>query len=207
VFDGAHVLGLIATGVFQDPLREGAEVLIGSTHKSFPGPQGGIVLTDSDARAEELRWYLDVHEGLGIGLVDNPHPSRIAATGVVLELLKANPHYGAQVVRNAQALARALADLGVPVRFKSRGYTQSHQVVLDVPEPEAQRLRDRLDAAGIYVDGVGRVGTAEATWRGLVEADMEEAADCIAHVWASGAAADVRPRVAAVARRMRWLSA
>ena len=43
-----HVLGLIAGGEFQDPLREGADVMTGSSHKTFPGPQGGFVLSDSD---------------------------------------------------------------------------------------------------------------------------------------------------------------
>ena len=49
VFDGAHVLGLIAGGEFQDPLREGADVLIGSTHKSFFGPQGGLIVSNNHA--------------------------------------------------------------------------------------------------------------------------------------------------------------
>ncbi len=44
VYDAAHVLGLIAGGQFQDPLSEGADVVTGSTHKTFPGPQGGIIL-------------------------------------------------------------------------------------------------------------------------------------------------------------------
>ncbi|MEX2726365.1 MAG: serine hydroxymethyltransferase, partial [Candidatus Sigynarchaeum springense] len=46
VFDGSHVLGLIAGGEFQDPLRQGADVLLGSTHKTFFGPQGGVVLSN-----------------------------------------------------------------------------------------------------------------------------------------------------------------
>ncbi|MDI6805443.1 MAG: hypothetical protein QMD20_02130 [Candidatus Bathyarchaeia archaeon] len=45
-FDGSHVMGLIAGGQFQDPLREGADTLFGSTHKTFFGPQGGIILAD-----------------------------------------------------------------------------------------------------------------------------------------------------------------
>ena len=46
MYDGAHVLGLIAGGEFQDPLREGADVMTGSSHKTFPGPQGGFLLSD-----------------------------------------------------------------------------------------------------------------------------------------------------------------
>ena len=48
MYDGAHVLGLIAGGEFQDPLREGADVMTGSSHKTFPGPQGGFVLSNSE---------------------------------------------------------------------------------------------------------------------------------------------------------------
>ena len=48
MYDGAHVLGLIAGGQFQDPFREGADVGTGSSHKTFPGPQGGFVLSNSD---------------------------------------------------------------------------------------------------------------------------------------------------------------
>src|SRR5207237_4484226 len=47
-YDGAHVMGLIAGGTFQDPLHEGADVLTGSTHKKLPGPQHGIRLSDSE---------------------------------------------------------------------------------------------------------------------------------------------------------------
>ena len=48
MYDGAHVLGLIAGGVFQDPLREGADIMTGSSHKTFPGPQGGFLLSSSE---------------------------------------------------------------------------------------------------------------------------------------------------------------
>ena len=50
VYDGSHVMGLIAGKQFQDPLREGATTLFGSTHKSFPGPQGGIILSNADEK-------------------------------------------------------------------------------------------------------------------------------------------------------------
>ena len=48
MYDGAHVLGLIAGGQFQDPLREGADIMTGSSHKTFPGPQGGFLLSSSE---------------------------------------------------------------------------------------------------------------------------------------------------------------
>ena len=51
MYDAAHVMGLVAGGQFQDPLREGADVMTGSSHKTFPGPQGGFVLSDSEDEA------------------------------------------------------------------------------------------------------------------------------------------------------------
>ncbi len=55
MYDGAHVLGLIAGGQFQDPLREGADVMTGSSHKTFPGPQGGFLLSSSEDEAFQKR--------------------------------------------------------------------------------------------------------------------------------------------------------
>src|SRR5206468_7737240 len=77
-YDGSHVLGLIAGGQFQDPLREGADVLFGSTHKSFFGPQGGLGVTDRDdlfaTMVDRFPWRVGV----------NSHWNRIAATAHAL---------------------------------------------------------------------------------------------------------------------------
>ena len=172
VFDGSHVLGLIAGGVFQDPLREGADALIGSTHKSLPGPQGGLVLTNSDEIAARYRAILDFDVKSGIGLVDNPHPARIAALGVALERLIEDRGYGRRVVENARALAKGLEEEGVPVRFRDRGYTESHQLFLDLPGAEAEAYCRALEEKGIFIDVAGRMGAAEVTSRGMDPDDM-----------------------------------
>jgi glycine hydroxymethyltransferase len=183
VYDGSHVLGLVACGVFQDPLREGADALIGSTHKSFPGPQGGIVLTDSDEIASRYRALLDFDVKAGIGLVDNPHPARIAALGVALEHLLADRGYGRRVVENARALAAGLREEGVPVRFADRGFTESHQVFLDLPEREAEAYCRALEEKGIFIDVAGRMGTAEITSRGLDPDDVRALAFTLGAVY------------------------
>ncbi|MCU0723739.1 MAG: hypothetical protein MUC63_09025 [Planctomycetes bacterium] len=172
VYDGSHVLGLLACGEFQDPLREGADALIGSTHKSLPGPQGGLVLTNSDEIAAAYRSMLDFDLAAGIRLVDNPHPGRIAALGVALERLLSDRGYGRRVIDNARALAAGLQEEGVPVRFRDRGFTASHQVFLDLPEREAEAFCRALEEKGIFVDVAGRMGTAEATSRGMDPDDM-----------------------------------
>jgi glycine hydroxymethyltransferase len=200
VFDGAHVLGLIATGEFQDPLREGAEVLFGSTHKSLYGPQGGLILTNSKELDEQMRSFLDVDVESGIGLVDNPHMNRIAALGIALEELERDRGYGTQVIKNAKALARALEEQGVPVRFGDRGYTESHQLLLNIKEPRAVELCHRMEKAGIFCDEGGRLGTGEVTHRGMREDDMAEVGALFAEVYKRGARDATRKAVQKLAR-------
>lgn len=177
VFDGSHVLGLIAGGQFQDPLREGAEVLIGSTHKSFFGPQGGIIL--SNAYEENLRGV--VHPAI----VDNAHWNRIAALQVALnEMKRFGKRYAQQVVRNSRALAEALDEHGVKLLGKENGFTESHQVIVDVPsEAEGFRLARKLEDANIIVDIGIRIGTSEETRRGMRESQMGQIAELISRVW------------------------
>lgn len=202
-YDASHVLGLVATGAFQDPLGEGADVLAGSTHKSLPGPQGGLVVTDDDALAEALDVYLGVDVERGIGLVDNTHPHKIAALGVALQEIRDRPAYGAAVQRNSAALAAALDDEGVPVAYADHGYTESHQVVLDLPPDEASGLCDDLARVGVFVDRAGRVGTAEPTWRGLGPGDMEDVAAIVGDVHEDGPSEKLGKRTRDVARRQR----
>ncbi|MGQ9582555.1 MAG: hypothetical protein ACUVV6_03465 [Thermoplasmatota archaeon] len=186
VYDGAHVLGLIATGVFQDPLREGAEVLFGSTHKSLYGPQGGVILTNSSELDRAMRAFLDVDVESGIGLVDNPHPNRIAALGVALEEILRDRSYGKAVVQSARALGRALDELGVPMRFAERGYTESHQLLLDLRPEKAAELCHQGERVGLFMDEGGRLGTAELVHRGMRPGDMGAIAALLAELYKSG---------------------
>ena len=203
VYDGSHVLGLIASGEFQDPLNEGAEVLFGSTHKSFYGPQGGIILTNSSEHEETLRNYLDLDIDGGIGLVDNIHMNRIAALGLAMEEMLEDRDYGARVIRNAKALAKRLDELDVPVKFGNRGFTESHQVLLDMDAAEAVNLCHRLEKVGIYIDVGGRLGTAEITHRGMRGSDVDEIAELIGEVYHKRGGEKIRERVRRVAEGSR----
>ncbi len=166
-FDGSHVLGLIAGGEFQDPLGEGAQLLFGSTHKSFFGPQGGIILGNKDP-GELLK------EKIYPAFVDNAHWNRIAALTLSLaEMKKFGKPYASQIVRNSSALAKSLHDYGFPVIAGHLGFTRSHQVILDYGSLEkATGIAKRLQNANIIVDCVIRVGTCEATRRGMKESEM-----------------------------------
>ncbi|MGA8542991.1 MAG: serine hydroxymethyltransferase [Thermoplasmata archaeon] len=179
-YDGSHVLGLIAGGQFQDPLAEGADVLYGSTHKSFPGPQGGLLVTDR----EDLFRQLD--PALVWRVFDNAHWHRIAALAqTLLELERCGREYATAVVGNAQALGRALTDLGVPLVCETEGFTRSHQLHLDRPrlrtvaDVSAGALARRLERQRLLIDLVGRIGTAEIARLGLTPADMPRLAELL----------------------------
>ncbi|MCS7115591.1 MAG: hypothetical protein RMJ15_06105 [Nitrososphaerota archaeon] len=173
-FDGSHVLGLIAGKRFQDPLREGAHALFGSTHKSFFGPQGGIILADKE-HGEVMK------EKIFPRFVDNAHWNRIAALTLALaEMKKFGEAYAEQVIRNSRALAKTLYDYGFPVKCPNLGFTSSHQVILDFGDREQSiRIAEKLQRANIIVDRAIRIGTCEVTRRGMKEGEMLKIAELI----------------------------
>jgi glycine hydroxymethyltransferase len=176
-FDGAHVLGLIGGGRFQDPLREGAEILIGSTHKSLFGPQGGMIL--SNATSGKI-----VKESIHPGLVDNAHYNRIAALCMaLLELKSFGKAYTDQVVINAQTIGKALDERGVPVKCREYNYTESHQIILDDDKFKGKTdYHLTLEQANIVIDRGTRIGTCEVTRRGMKQPEMERIAELIARL-------------------------
>ncbi|MBI4182958.1 MAG: aminotransferase class I/II-fold pyridoxal phosphate-dependent enzyme [Proteobacteria bacterium] len=187
-YDGAHILGLTAGGAFQDPLREGAEILVGSTQKTLGGPIGGLIMTTDEAAGAEIT-------RLTTGLVSNYHNNRVAALAVSLaEMARFGRAYAAQVVDNARALATALDREGVPVVGKERGYTASHIVLLDTTAlpvgeaafkrlEEARILTTRVPLAHTYPERRGiRLGTAAVTRRGMREEAMSRIATLIGRV-------------------------
>jgi glycine hydroxymethyltransferase len=177
VYDASHVLGLVAGGEFQDPLREGCSLMIGSTHKSFPGPQGGIILSNNEVAFEKVAGK--IHPGI----VDNIHLDRVAALAVALiEMIQFGRPYAQAVVRNSQALAKALASQGVKLRGSTVGYTKSHQILLDYDPARLQLIASRLEQANIIGDNGGRLGTSELTRMGYGPADMDTVAELVAMV-------------------------
>jgi len=181
VYDGSHVLGLIAGKQFQDPIREGASVLFGSTHKSFFGPQGGIILASKETGAI-------IRERIFPGLVDNAHWNRIAALTLALaEMEKFGQQYATQVVKNAQTLAKTLAECGLPVACSSLGFTKSHQVYLDYGSfGNGRTVAKKLEKANIITDCGIRLGTNEMTRRGMKQAEMRKIAEFITRVMKDG---------------------
>src|SRR6266851_2490331 len=192
-FDGAHQLGLVAGGQFQDPLREGAAVMTGSAGKTFSGPQSGIIVWDDPALTEPI-----THAIFPV-LAATHQVNRVAALAAsAAEMLAYGHVYMAQIVRNAQALGAALSRRGIPVLGAHKGYTTTHQVIADVRALggglDAARLLARAnlitnknllpnDAPADWDRPSGlRMGTIEVTRLGMKEPQMEQIADFMARV-------------------------
>jgi len=175
IYDGSHVMGLLAGGEFQDPLREGCSLLIGSTHKSLAGPQGGLILGNNEKVFSKVT--TQVHPGI----VDNIHWNRVAALAVALmEMLQFGKSYAQAVVKNSQELGKRLVENGVSVRGASGGYSKSHQVLLDYDRAKCLLYAKRLEDSNIIVDNWCRVGTAEATRMGMGPEQMSDVAELMA---------------------------
>ena len=199
VYDASHVLGLIAGGEFQDPLREGCSLMIGSTHKSLAGPQGGIILSNNEDVFEKVAGK--IHPGI----VDNIHLDRVAALGVALiEMLQFGKPYAQGVVKNSQALAKALVAQGVQVKGAAAGYTKSHQVLLDYDPARLRQLSMRLEQANIIGDDGGRLGTSELTRMGYGPSEMETVAELVSLVVLGKKPADfVQKRVKSLVKQFQ----
>ena len=128
-YDGSHVLGLIAGGEFQNPLVEGADVLMGSTHKTFPGPQGAIICTNNE------NFFHNIEKGIFPGTVSNHHLHRLPPLAIVCEEMNEfGKSYAKQIIKNAKAFAAELDRNGFKVLGKKLGYTESHQILVDLSE-------------------------------------------------------------------------
>jgi glycine hydroxymethyltransferase len=192
-FDGAHQLGLIAAGQFQDPIREGAVVLTGSAGKTFAGPQSGIIVWDDP----ELT--VPITDAIFPMLVATHQVNRVAALAVsAAEMLAFGETYMRQIVRNAQALGDALHRRGIPMLGAHKGYTRTQQVIADVRKfGGGLEVAQRLARANVITNknliptdkpenwdhpGGLRMGTIEVTRLGMREEDMETIADFMARI-------------------------
>ena len=152
IYDGAHVLGLIAGGCFQDPLHEGADVMTGSSHKTFPGPQGGFILSSSD----DEKFQRKLNNAVFPGTCSSYHLHHVAGKVIALaEFIEYGEDLSKNTVANAQALASALAAEGFDVLAESRGYTASHQVLTrhgELDSGAGAKAADLLEQAGIITN-------------------------------------------------------
>ncbi|MGI0078746.1 MAG: serine hydroxymethyltransferase, partial [Nitrososphaerales archaeon] len=163
----------IAGKEFQRPLAEGADLMLGSTHKTLFGPQGGVILSDDESimgRIEQSYLYR---------FIDNFHLNRVAAFGVALEEIKlCGKEYARNVVQNSKVLASELDSLGLPVAGKEANFTRSHQVLLNYGD-RGGFVRDTLETNSIIVDSRVRLGTSEVTRKGMGTSKMKEIGELV----------------------------
>ena len=195
VYDAAHVLGLIAGGKFQAPLEEGADIITSSTHKTFPGPQGGIVATNRD----DL--FTTIKKGVFPRLTSNHHLHRIPSLGITaIEMMEFGKNYASQIVKNAKALGEACYELGIPVIAEELGFTESHQIAIDVSKIglKGKEAADLCEEANVIINknllpgeplknvkdpnGV-RIGVQEMTRFGMKESEMKTISGFLKRLW------------------------
>lgn len=193
-YDAAHVAGLIAGGVFQDPLREGADAVSMSTHKTFFGPQHGGVLS-WNKHADKIK------RATFPGMVSNHHLHALAGVTIAAaEMLEFGRDYVRQIVKNSKALAQALYERGLNVLAEHKGFTESHVVIIDITKfGDGGTIEKELEKASVIINrnllpwdikegrhfqnpGGIRMGTSEVTRLGMKENEMKEIAEFVKRV-------------------------
>ncbi|MBC7073964.1 serine hydroxymethyltransferase [Candidatus Parcubacteria bacterium] len=191
VYDASHVFGLIFGESFQDPFNEGADIITSSTHKTFPGPQGGIILAKKDFPTD---FWRKIQRAIFPGTISNHHIFRLPALAIcALEMKKFGKEYAKQTIKNAKVLAESLFNFGFDVLGKSFGFTQSHQIIVNVQKfGGGEVVAKKLEKANIIVNKMAlptdtpkdatknpsgiRIGTQEITRIGMKENEMKEIA-------------------------------
>lgn len=176
--DVAHISGLIATGLMKSPF-EHCDIVTSTTHKSLRGPRSGVIF-------HKVKYTEQINFAVFPMLQGGPHNVSIAALAVQLKEV-ATPEfkvYSEQVVKNAQALAKALMDAGeklicdgtinhlVMWDLRPHGLTGSKvEKVMDMMHITANKNSVVGDKSAVNPGGI-RLGTPALTTRGMVESDM-----------------------------------
>jgi aminomethyltransferase len=194
MYDMAHVLGLVGPH-FQEPFADGADLVTGSTHKTFFGPQRGVIAGDFDADTPGHELWKAIRRRAFPGMVSNHHlGTMVGLLFAAVEMNTFKGEYQPRVIGNARAFARALAGHGLDVQGDPEaGYTETHQVLVSVGHGRGARMARHLEECNIIVnyqalpDDEGftassglRMGVAEMTRFGMEEADFEEFAGLFA---------------------------
>ena len=194
-YDASHVLGLIAGGIFQDPFGEGADFITSSTHKTFPGPQGGVIL--GNPKNKRLEKAIKAIQFAIFPLsTSNTHLGRLPALGIAsLEMKMYGKDLAQQTVRNAQIAGQYLYENGAKVLCESKGFTRSHQIAIEVDNfGGGKKVAQNLEEANIILNknllpyndqddrdnpsGL-RIGFQDVTRRGFMESDIKHLCDLI----------------------------
>jgi glycine/serine hydroxymethyltransferase len=180
IYDASHTLGLIMGKRFQSPLREGADVLVANTHKSFPGPQKGIIAFRDQEFGEKANAIVNQS-------VSSAHTHHLISLAITtLEMEAFGKDYADQMVTNANTAGEAFTELGYDVRRTgTQQFSENHQVHVFIDDKgERLDLYKRLVDNNIstnFADSPGnrpyiRLGTQGITRQGMKEGDTQEVA-------------------------------
>jgi aminomethyltransferase len=195
-YDMAHVLGLIGP-YFQEPFKEGADIVTGSTHKTFFGPQRGVIGSNMSEGTEYEDLWEAIVRRVFPGSVSNHHLGTLL--GMLMAAYEMNTfrsEYQKAVISNAKAFARSLKEKGLTVEGDSRlGYTETHQVIVRVGYGKGPVVAERLEENNIIVNYQAapddeaftaasclRMGVQEMTRFGMKEKDFAQLAEYMSEV-------------------------
>jgi aminomethyltransferase len=196
LYDMAHVLGLIGP-YFQEPFQEGADIVTGSTHKTFFGPQRGVIASNMSEGTEYEELWESIVRRVFPGSVSNHHlGTLVGALLASYEMNAFKADYQKAVIANAKAFARYLKDLGLEVEGHPKvGYTETHQVIIRVGYGKGPLMAERLEENNIIVNYQGapddeafttasclRMGVQEMTRFGMKEVDFAQLAEYMSRV-------------------------
>ncbi len=192
VYDSAHVFGLVYSNAFQQPFEEGADLLTSSTNKTFQGPQGGIIV--GNYKLDNSDWE-KIQKSIYPGVMGSTRMSRLHALAITaLEMDQFGELYADKTVKNAQALGRQMFGMGFRVLCPHKGFTESHQILIDVSQHgggdfvagEMAKANvicnktalpwDDENTAKFRPSGI-RIGVQELTRIGMKEQDMQTVAE------------------------------
>ena len=196
MYDGAHVLGLLGTA-FQDPLKEGADIVTGSTHKTFFGPQRGVILSNIQVGSAFDGFWRHIESRTFPGHVSNHHlGTMLGLLGATYEMLKFKDAYPNQVILNAKAFAEALHEHGMAIEGDPADrFTETHQVLLKVAPGKGDWAASLFEANNVITNhqalftdpgfaaasGV-RLGVQEMTRHGMEEPHFKPLAALMAEI-------------------------
>jgi aminomethyltransferase len=213
MYDMAHVLGLVGPH-FQSPFEEGADIVTGSTHKTFFGTQRGIISSRFSEDNTRFPFWEAVERRAFPGAVSNHHLGTLV--GLLMATYEMNTfkdEYQRKVISNARAFACALRDCGLDVSGDPAvSFTETHQVLLDVGYSRGPQLARQLEENNIVVNyqaspeeegftasGLLRMGVSEMTRFGMEAGDFGELAELIRDVVIDQST--VKPRVTSLRKR------
>jgi len=192
IYDSAHVFGLVYNKEFQIPFEEGADIITSSTHKTFQGPQGGIIIGNKKLSEED---WEKIQTAVFPGTISNHHIHRLPALAITaLEMNEFGKDYARQVIRNAQTFGKYLYNLGFEVLCPNLGFTRSHQIIVNVRKFGGGKfVAEKLEECNIICNKMAlptdtpqdatknpsgiRLGSQELTRWGMKENEMKKVAE------------------------------